>query len=300
MTAERTYSQEFGKGFATKMMEGVTQDNRNLYFALGKKVNGEIGSINRAANEFGAQKTAQAFDLNDLAALDPTGMASMVTSFTKYGSCTSNEFAVSTSELNFGNATSPQTQTFMIIAQRPTTITRLATPVMKGSTITTTADCVGKKMTASETCQVTVTAQSALNLDSEVRIYSDLYNTVPLAVHVLANSTVATADVSDPLVDETSNLTTVQGVWAYAYDQTKKIVIDSKGMMTNLGSAPLGNASMVKATGDAGKAYTFNTGVYGETMTLSGRICLRSTSRWRMTTTTSCGVRGTPVASRVR
>ncbi len=269
MSAVKTYGVTFGKTFAKTMLKNQF-DNKNLYWSLAKATKVELGAINKAATESGITKDSNSgFDPSVLAAADPTGLASMVMSFAKYGSCTSTQFAVNQSELNFGNIQTPRTLSFTITAQRPTTITRIVSPSMQNSTITPSADCVGKKMNPADTCQVNVTVQGNSNLDSEVRVYSDTYSVVPMAIHVLGSSTQFAADTAVPNVDEAANLTDIQGVWAYAYDQTQKVIVSGNGGVVIQGGGALGNAGMVTPAGDAGRGFAFNTGVYQQTVTLS-------------------------------
>lgn len=269
MSAVKTYSVTFGKTFTKNMLKNQL-DNRNLYWNLAKATRVELGAINKAATESGATKDGgSGFDPSVLAVADPTGLASMVMSFAKYGSCTSTEFAVDQNELNFGNIQSAKTLSFTITAQRPTIITRIVSPAMQNSTITPSADCIGKAMNPADTCRVSVTVQGNNNLDSEVRIYSDAYSVVPMAIHVLGTSTRTAIDTAVANVDEAANLTDIQGVWAYAYDQKQKVIFDGRGIVSIQGNGALGNAGLVKPAGDAGRGFSINTGVYQQTVTLS-------------------------------
>jgi hypothetical protein len=90
-----------------------------------------------------------------------------------------------------------------------------------------------------------------------------------MAIHVLGSNLNPIADIAVPNVDEAANLTDIQGVWAYAYDQGQKVTFDSRGTVVIQGSGALGNAGLVKPAGDAGRAFAINTGTYQQTVTLS-------------------------------
>lgn len=230
----KEYALAYGKEFAKATLKN-TFDNKNFYWNVAKKMNSTgLSAMNKAATEEGVLKQANAFDLDKLSALDPTGISSMVLSFTKYGSCTGgDDFLVDSRELNFGNiGSSTQQRNVTITAQTPMTITRITSPAFSNCSITPDADCIGKQLLPGQTCQVKVAVNSPGNLESEIRIYTTDYSTIPFAVHVLANQTSKTTCNEVPGIDETVNLTSIAGAWAWNKDQSKKLVIKSDGSAT--------------------------------------------------------------------
>jgi hypothetical protein len=173
-----------------------------------------------------------------LTALDPTGVSSMVMSFTKYGACGGENFLVSSRELDYGMiGNNKMVQSFILTAQEPVTVTRIATPAFSSCFITPESDCVGKQLLRGQSCKVSVAVSTgAAALDAEVRIYTDAYSTIPYPVHVLANTEAAATCRELPNVEEAANLTSVAGVWAFNNNQAQKMVVQSTGTQPRLGS----------------------------------------------------------------
>ncbi len=232
----------------------------------------DLGVINKASTEFGVEQdtngpsTGGPFNLSDLTLLDPTGLSSMVMSFTKYGSCNSADFSVDHNELNFGNISGSSTLNIVLTAQRPTTITRIVSPALSNCSITPIADCISKQLLPGQSCIIEVQVNSSVNLDSELRIYTNSYSNVPFPIHILANSSTAAQAQTVPNVDEGINNTSIAGVWVMGNDETEKVIIASDGSF----SIPFAgvNGSVV-AAGTAGRAFAFSTNSHTQTLTLS-------------------------------
>ena len=125
-----------------------------------------------------------------------------------------------------------------------------------------------------------------MNVDGEVRIYTDQYTSFPMGIHFTANPTLTTVDTGRTDVDEAANLTEVAGVWSFSQNQSKKMTVNSDGsVVTYHGSGS------VTPTGDAGRAFSFNTTGWNATMTLNDQgDRLTSTPR----ANTPIGIKGSP------
>jgi hypothetical protein len=252
-----TYSKEFVK---TTLKNKVTGPNKYWTMAsLGKA--GSIFAMNTAATEFGVLKDSNTFDLSMLTALDPTGVSSMVMSFTKYGACGGEELLVSSRELNYGRIGNNRImQSFVVTAQEPMTVTRIATPAFSNCTIVPESDCVGKQLARGESCKVTVDVSTGgAALDAEVRLYTTSFSTIPYAVHVLANTGAAATCRELPNVEEAVNLTSVAGVWAFNNNQAQKVIVQSTGAA----QAWAGGPGTVTVNDPAGRGFFFNFGLFG-------------------------------------
>jgi hypothetical protein len=254
-----TYSKEFAK---TTLKNKVTGANK--YWTLAKLgQTGSVKAMNLAATEFGVLKDSSMFDLSMLTALDPTGVSSMVMSFTKYGACGGEDFLVDSNELNYGSIGAYKTEkTFIVTAQEPLTITRVTTPAFSNCSIALETDCAGKQLLPGQYCKVTVTPSTgSAALDSEVRLYTSTYSTIPYPVHVVANAGAPTACNELPNVEEAVNLTSVAGVWAFNNNQANKVVVNSSGSAQGwVGSGA------VTVPDPAGRGFFFDFGYSGSAM----------------------------------
>ena len=200
----KEYALAYGKQFVKTTLKNKANsflDERNMFWKFAKDANnGALKGLNASTTQYGTAQTAptDSLQMNTLIStaeqVDPTGIANLITTFTQYGNCSGNEdFAASPNELNFGStAGNARTLPFKLVAQQPFTILRLASPTLTNMTITPTATCVGKLVNPGESCTIYVTVNGAANLDSELRIYTDNYPTVPETVHLLANPGSAT------------------------------------------------------------------------------------------------------------
>ena len=262
--ATKDYALSFGKQFVKATLKNG-DDPRNMFWSALKKSNAGLKEINKASTEFGVEQNTGVMNLDDLTLLDPTGLSSLVLAFTKYGSCDGSDFSVDhNGELNFGAINGSATQTITLLAQRPLTITRITSPALSNCSITSQADCIGKKLLPSQSCPIQVTVNSKVNMDSELRIYTDDYTAVPYPIHILANPNVAAQATVTPNVDEAANLTMIAGVWAYNNNQSQKMVVQSNGQVSSWDGS-----GTVAAAGDAGRAFAFTNGRSGQTLTLS-------------------------------
>ena len=250
--AYKTYALDFGKQFVKTSLKSQF-DPANMFWRFMKLSNtAELQAVNNLASEYGVEKQGGTFDLYSLTALDPSGVSSMVTSFTKYGSCASSQFSVNPAEINFGSPFGRSSATVTLLAQRKTTVTRIVSPAFSNASITSTANRIGKTLLPAQSCAITVTIDGQAKLDSEIRIYSNEYTNVPYAVHILANTNGAPAQLV-PGVDEASSLTSITGVWATNNNQNQKMIVDSTGSVT------VGGGSLVAApAGDVGHAFRFS------------------------------------------
>ena len=151
------------KGFAKEFIKAWAKnkflDAKNVgWMSAGLLKSGGLFAANQAAKEFGGLKTTGDFDWSILTALDPTGISSMVTAFTKYGNCRSESFLADVNELDFGTLTTPMSEVKIVnlSMQQPTTITEITTTPFNGITILPETDCVWKVLQTGQKCVLKV------------------------------------------------------------------------------------------------------------------------------------------------
>ena len=251
-TASKAYAKDFAKTFVKDFAKGQVMNGRNRFFngtALVKT--GAVKGFNEMAGHFGVMKEEGSFDYSIFAAADPTGISSAVLSFTKYGTCTVEDFMPSTRSLDFGNiAATPTEKTITVNVYQNTTFTKIGAPALAGGcSIVPKSDCVGRTIPAGSSCSITVqtTTPASQKLQGEIRLYTTEFEYIPYAVEVKANSA-ATQECQDDPAEEAVNLTHLTGAWAYYSDINKKIMIDKDGNITPVnGWAAAGKATVQDA-----------------------------------------------------
>ncbi len=207
--------------------------NRNLIsngFTLGKIAS--LQSLNAASREMGYTKDAGGdLDFSMMAALDPTGISSAVLAFTKYKGCAVDPIVPSLSLMNMGTVATTASKTMTVLVQQETTFTHITTPPhVAGCSVTPVSDCVGKTLRAGQSCSITVNVNAPnAELDSEIRIYTTDFDSIPYPIPVIANVGAATKCGISETADESINLTSVAGAWVWANDLSKKIEVTSAG-----------------------------------------------------------------------
>ncbi len=249
--AMKAYARDFAKTFIKTYAKNMVTDKRNLFSNVYKvtKFAGLTGA-NQAAKEFGSLKTEGQFDYSLLAVADPTGIASMVYAFAQYGSCTVEDLAPSAMSFDFGTGAldGSQVRTIEITAQNKTTVTEITTSALSGCEVIPTASCIGKTLQPGEKCTIEVRAKANAKLLGEVRVYTSVYDAVPMSFEVTGNSGAGTQCASAD-ADEAVNISSIAGVWAWNNDQNQKVVIDSKGIVSSyLGQGTVTVADPIKRT----------------------------------------------------
>lgn len=263
------YGKQFVKTTLKNKLNGLV-DERNMFWTFAKDANkGALKAVNASTTQYGTAQTAptNSLQMNTLIStaeqVDPTGIANLITSFTQYGTCSGGEdFNASPNALNFGlTGSGPVTRSFTLSAQQPFTILRLGSPALTNMTITPTAGCVGKLINPGESCTMNVTVSGNAQLDSELRIYTDNYPTVPETVHLIANlgsSTQAQLFVSD---QDALNLASLVGAWNL---NGSVMTINANGTTSNGGSVTLlnPNTRMIQLNSGSGSTdyYVDDTG----------------------------------------
>ena len=108
VTALRSNAKGFAKEFVKAYARKKFTNAKNVgWMGAGLLKTGGLFAANKAAREFGGLKTTGDFDWSVLTALDPTGISSMVTAFTKYSSCSGESFLADVNELDFGTVATP-------------------------------------------------------------------------------------------------------------------------------------------------------------------------------------------------
>lgn len=233
----KSYARDFGKTFVKSYVKGQL-DPKNLFNNAYKsaKFAGLTGA-NAAAKEFGDMKRDGQFDWSMLTAADPTGAAAMVYAFAQYGSCTVEDLAPDVNKLQFGaiSGTGSEVKTIEITAQNTTTITDITTSAHNGCQIVPESTCAGKTLQPGQKCSINVRVKGQGALDGEVRVYTTVYDAIPMAFGVTANDAAA---AKCPLTgdDESVNLSSIAGVWAWNNDQNNKVIIRHDGTVdSNVG-----------------------------------------------------------------
>jgi hypothetical protein len=227
----RLRAQAYAKDFLVQMLKSQL-DRKNLYFTAASLTKaGTLAAMNKAATEAGVLEEQEVFNLKTLMVADITGISSMINSFAKYGSCTSEDFEPSSKSINVGNAGAGGAErTITLTAQQQMTVTRIASPAFQNCSITPRSDCINKQLQPGQTCNITVRVSGADKLDSELRIYTSTYTEIPYAVQVLANGSAVNECKIDPELDEAFNLTAIEGAWATT-SQTSKLIMHSGGQV---------------------------------------------------------------------
>ena len=227
------------KGFAKEFIKAYAKnkflDAKNVgWMSAGLLKSGGLFAANQAAKEFGGLKTTGDFDWTILTALDPTGISSMVTAFTKYGNCSSESFLADVDALDFGTLTTPMSEvkTVNLSMQQPTTITEITTTPFTGAIILADCDCVGKVLQVGQKCVLKVRVMGKAGLEGAVQIYTTEYDVIPFVIGVKANPNAAPA-LPVAGVDDAVNVTAVVGVWAWNKDQSKKVIVQTDGTAQN-------------------------------------------------------------------
>lgn len=244
-TAVKTNAKAFAKAAVKSYLKSQVKDPKNIVSnvwtvaGIAGKKGTSLAATNASAREMGTLKTEGQFDYTLLLSLDPTGFASMIYSFAKYGSCSVEDLASSAPEIDFGPGPvgASDVRTIEVSVQNPTTITEITSSPFQGCSIIPTSDCAGKTLKPGDRCTITVKASGAGKIVGEVHIFTTAYDTIPFAIGVKANSA-ATSDcafLAD--ADDAVNLSSIAGVWAWNDDQSQKFVIKSDGTLTFNGNA---------------------------------------------------------------
>ena len=244
-TAVKTNAKAFAKAAVKSYLKSQVKDPKNVVSniwsvaAIAGKKGTSLAATNASAREMGTLKTEGQFDYTLLLSLDPTGFASMIYSFAKYGSCSVEDLASSAPEIDFGPGPvgASDVRTIEVSVQNPTTITEITSSPFQDCSIVPSSDCAGKTLKPGDRCTITVKASGPGKIVGEVHIFTTAYDTIPFAIGVKANSA-ATSDcnfLAD--ADDAVNLSSIAGVWAWNDDQSQKFVIKSDGTLTFNGNA---------------------------------------------------------------
>jgi len=243
-TAVKTNAKAFAKAAVKSYLKKQFTDPRNLasniWSVAGKA--GEKGTSlaasNASAREMGTLKTEGQFDYTLLMSLDPTGFASMIYSFAKYGSCSVEDLASNVKEVDFGPgpASASDVRTIELTVQNPTTITEITSSPFQDCSIVPSSDCAGKTLQPGQKCTISVKASGAGKIVGEVHVFTTAYDTIPFAIGVKANSAATSECNFLADADDAVNFSSIAGVWAWKDDQSQKIVIKNDGTLTFNGS----------------------------------------------------------------
>lgn len=246
------FAKEFVKGFAKSQFT----DAKNVGW-LGASLlkSGGLFAANKAAREFGGLKTTGDFDWTILTALDPTGISSMVTAFTKYSSCSGESFLADVNELDFGTVATGVSDAKIVTLsmQQPTTITEITTSPFTNASILGESECVGKLMQTGQKCTLKVRVSGAAKIDGAVQIYTTDYDVIPFVIEVKANPNAAPATPVTG-VEDAVNITAVVGVWAWSKNQGQKVTVLTNGTATSWA----GNKGVVTVKDPINRVYEFN------------------------------------------
>jgi len=268
MTAVKDYALFASKGLASRFL--VTNGKKAMLQAYGQLKDGGLESINKAAGEFAVLKDTSVVDLTYLTALDPTGVSSMVLSFAKFKTCKpSGQFALSKNSVDFGSTGGVnRTIDVQLVANRRTAVTGITTPAFRDAAFSITTDCIGRTLSSGQSCMIHVGITSNLKLDTELRIYTDLYSNLPFPVDLKANLNAPVEATFLPEADDAVNNTLIQGAWAINHNQADKATVDANGIGRQLNTgAQL--VSTPKPGAGLGRAFLFQNGGSISTWTLN-------------------------------
>ena len=235
----KAYAKDFAKTFLKDYARNQVLDPRNAFsnvFSIasfaGRKGT-SLAAANAAAKEMGTLKAENQFDYTYFMLADPTGISSMIYSFAKYSSCSVEDLAANVSEVDFGAGpgAANDVKTVQLTIQNPTTITDITTTPLAGCSITPEADCAGKTLQPGQTCNVKITVNGSAKVIGEVRIYTTEYDIIPFAIGVKANNAATTECQLVPDAEESVNVSSLAGVWAWKDDQSQKFVINYDGTL---------------------------------------------------------------------
>ena len=228
--AVKSNAKVFAKDFVKAYAKGKLDPQNLRWSAAGALRTGGLFAANQAAKEFAGLKTTGEFDWEMLKALDPTGIASMVTAFTKYGNCSLEVLAADVEEIDFGSVTAPTSDVKIVrlTVQMPTTITEITTTPYIGSSISAETGCLGKVLQPGEACDLKVRVSGRSKMDGEVRIYTTQYDVIPFSIGVKANGNAPPATIAAG-VEDAVNLTSIVGVWAWMKDHKQKVIVQADG-----------------------------------------------------------------------
>jgi hypothetical protein len=248
----KAFAKEFVKAYAKSQ---VTNKTNLAWNGASLLKTGGLFAANQAARGFGGMKTSGDFDWTMLTALDPTGIASMVNAFAKYGNCSGESFLADVNELDFGAVTTPVSgeKIVNLSMQQPTTITEITTTPFTNAAISADADCVGKLLQTGQKCALKVRVSGAGKIEGAVQIYTTDYDVIPFVVEVKANPNAAPATPVTG-VDDAVNLTAVTGIWAWGKNQSQKVTVLSNGTATSWA----GNKGVVTVKDPIKRVYEFN------------------------------------------
>jgi hypothetical protein len=256
------------KGFAKEFVIAYAKNqikpaNFRWTAASGLKAGG-LKAANEAAKEFAGLKTTGEFNWEDLKILDLTGIASMVTAFTKYTNCALEDLASDTQEVDFGNGPASSARTITLFIQQPTTIKEITTTPFAGAVINADTDCLGKLIQTGQKCLLDISVSGSGKIEGDVNVYTDNYDIIPFAISVKANNNAAPA-VRIQGTDDAVNLSSVVGVWAWNRNQQNKVIVQSNGIAKR--GTLSGNVAVVDPAKRIYK-FTWNDGAI-ETLTLA-------------------------------
>jgi hypothetical protein len=259
----------FAKEFVITFAKNKITNPRNASL-LGASLlkTGGLTAANHAAKEFGGLKTSDEFDWTILTALDPTGISSMVTAFTKYSNCSQESFLADVNEIDFGTVGKPVSDVKVVTLsmQQPTTITEITTTPFTGASISAETDCVGKLLQPGQKCALKVSVSGQGKIEGGVQVYTTEYDVIPFVIDVKANPNAAPA----PLVagvDDAVNITAVVGIWAWGKNQSQKVTVKADGTAESWA----GHKGVIKVKDPIKRVYEFNWdgGKNIDTLTLS-------------------------------
>jgi hypothetical protein len=270
-TALKTNAKAFAKA-AVKSYVKNQKELRNVasrLWSVGstlEKKGTSLAAANASAREMGTLKTEGQFDYSLLLSLDPSGFASMIYSFAKYGSCSVDDLASNVKEVDFGPgpASAGDVRTIELTVQNPTTITEITSTPFSGCSIDPDADCAGKSLQPGQKCTINVKVAGSGKIVGEVHVFTTAYDVIPLAIGVKANDAATSecnflADAEDAV-----NLSSLAGVWAWKDDQNQKFVIYNDGRVT----WPRGNG-IVRVVDPLARTYAMTLDAAPATITLN-------------------------------
>ncbi len=271
-TAVKTNAKAFARAAMKTYLKKQFTDPRNLasniwsVAGIAGKKGTSLAAANASAREMGTLKTEGQFDYSLLLSLDPTGFASMIYSFAKYGSCSVEDLAANVSVVDFGPGpvTANDVRTIELTVQNPTTITEITSSPFQGCSIVPNSDCAGKTLQPGQKCNVNVKVAGSGKIIGEVHVFTTAYDTIPFAIGVKANSA-ATSDCAFlPDADDAVNLSSLAGVWAWKDDQSQKFVIRNDGSVTS----PLGSGT-IRVIDPVARTFAFAAGAQPAVITLN-------------------------------
>jgi hypothetical protein len=266
----KAYAQAAAKQFVKSEWSNLQDSTNKFWFVMENFNTVSLKTLNGFTSDTGVTETTGVLNPRDVADLDPTGISSLILSFTQFGNCeAANDFtfAVTTgtpvtnsSGAVEGVALDPSqngqgTVEITLTAVNQMTVTRVTTEGMSNCSIAPTADCIGQQLEPGQTCHITAQVNSGTNnLNGELDIYTNDYTSFPYPIEVVSQATPQGGPSCQavPNIEEVVNLTSIAGTWALGDDQSQKLVVQVNGQFTS----PAGNGT-VSVYGLAGRAFQF-------------------------------------------